>query len=120
MSRHNSRVFLLMCTSAIGALPLGIFITYSESEESIMQGLMLLATLFPDSSFYGQKYPSVVITDDCTALRNSLKKLFHKSLLFLCIFHVLQNVMRYLWLGKIILDLKITKLSTDYFKNVFI
>lgn len=100
MDRHNSRIFLVMCESPVGALPLGIFITYSESEENITQGLKLLVTLFPESSFYGQKYASVVLTDDCTALRNSIRTTFPASRLFLCMFHVLQNVMRYLWLGK--------------------
>lgn len=86
MDRHYSRIFLVMCESPVGALPLGIFITYSESEENITQGLKLLVTLFPESSFYGQKYASVVLTDDGTALRNSIRTTFPASRLFLCIF----------------------------------
>ena len=98
MDRHNSRVFIMMSGSPIGALPLGLFVTYSESEECITQGLLM--SIFPENAFFGQNYPSVIITDDSTALRNSLRNVFPMSKLLLCIFHVLQNVMRFMWLGK--------------------
>jgi hypothetical protein len=35
MDRHNSRVFLLLAPSAAGALPLGIIVTFSETEKNI-------------------------------------------------------------------------------------
>ncbi|CAH0552534.1 unnamed protein product [Brassicogethes aeneus] len=97
MDRHNTRVFLFLCPSVAGALPLGILMTYSESEQVITAGIELLKGLLDKQSFYGQNYPQVIITDDCDAERNSLKFCFKHSSVILCKFHVLQSVMRYLW-----------------------
>jgi len=88
MDRHNSRVFLLLSTSAAGALPLGIIITYSESEKNISQGLELFKKLIKVENFS----PKIIITDDSTAERNSLRKSFPDSNLLLCKFHVLQAI----------------------------
>lgn len=100
MDRHNTRVFLFLCPSCVGALPLGILFLYSESEASITSGISLLKSILPKQSFYGLGFPKVIITDDCEAERNSLQKSFSCSKLLLCKFHVLQAVMRYLWDSK--------------------
>lgn len=100
MDRHNSRVFILFCASTAGALPLGVFITFSESECMILQGLQLLKSILPKESFNGRQQPNIVITDDCAAERNSLRIAFPKSKLLLCQFHVLQAFMRYVWCAK--------------------
>lgn len=100
MDRHNSRVFLVLCASVAGALPLGIFLTYSETEAVITQGLHLLNSILPSNSFYNQTFPRVVITDDSTSERNSLKTVYPRSHLLLCQFHVLQAFMRYVWCSK--------------------
>lgn len=96
MDRHNSRVFLLLVPSAIGALPLGVMMTFSENESTITKGLNLFMELIGDQTYC----PNIIITDDCTAERNSLRKVFPAAHLLLCKFHVLQSIWRYLWDGK--------------------
>lgn len=42
MDRHNTRVFLILVPSAIGALPLGVMMTFSETENAITKGLNMV------------------------------------------------------------------------------
>lgn len=100
MDRHNTRVFLLLCPSCVGALPLGIVLLYSESQESITNGLNLLKTILPKKSFYNSGYPNIIITDNSTPEINALKNVFPSAKLLLCKFHVLQAVMRFMWDSK--------------------
>ena len=44
------------------------------------------------SAFFGKGAPGVIMTDNCDALTNALKKTWPSSQLFLCIFHILQQV----------------------------
>ncbi|XP_050501390.1 uncharacterized protein LOC126885128 [Diabrotica virgifera virgifera] len=100
MDRHNSRVFLMLCPTVAGGLPVGIIMTYSECENVITKGINLFKTILNTDSFYGNSFPSIIMTDDSAAERAALKTSFPNSTLLLCKFHVLQAIMRYLWDNK--------------------
>ncbi|KAI5712821.1 hypothetical protein M8J75_011439 [Diaphorina citri] len=97
MDRHNTRVFVINTSSAAGALPIGIFLTFSECEEAITKALHTFMDLV--NADYKCE-PKCIITDDCAALRNSLRSVFPNSTVLLCKFHVLQSVWRYVCDGK--------------------
>ena len=99
--RHNSRIFILLTHSSAGGLPLGVFLTYSESKSAITTGIELLKSILPDSSFFGREAlgPQVVITDDCLALRQAIHTVYRQTRLIPCIFHILQAMWHWLWDG---------------------
>jgi hypothetical protein len=82
--------------SVCGTLPLGIFITSDEKEQTLKDALELLKSCFSDLAFYGADGPRVFMTDNCSELREALKEAWPNSVLLLCIFHVLQQVWRWL------------------------
>jgi hypothetical protein len=94
----NCRVFTFLTASVAGALPLGILIVSSESEEVLSYGLNVWKSLMPPRAFYGggaEKGPKIAVTDDCQSERNSLRTAFPGIILLLCLFHVLQAFWRY-------------------------
>ena len=99
VDRFNCRIFILLTHSCAGGLPLGCFITRSESEDVITAGLLLLKSILPPYAFFhrGDDGPQVFLTDDCTAERQALRACYPASSLILCIFHLLQAMWRYLW-----------------------
>ncbi|KAK3911088.1 Methanogen homoaconitase large subunit [Frankliniella fusca] len=100
MDRQNHRVFLVLCPSIAGGLPLGVIITSSEAEEVLKKGFSLLNSLVPDSKAFGGRGlrgPKIIFTDDSDAERNALQFTFSEAVLLLCIFHVLQAFWRYVW-----------------------
>jgi hypothetical protein len=105
-SKNECRVFLLMtcCTEMTGGgLPLGVVITTSEQERAVGDGFELLKTLLPDGAFHGRTAdagPATFFTDDCSALRSSLSRIFLQSSVLLNQFHVLWDVWRWLWAPK--------------------
>ncbi|KAJ8048401.1 hypothetical protein HOLleu_00698 [Holothuria leucospilota] len=82
---------LQFCFSPAGALPVGVVVTSSESEPTLTAAFRLMKTLLPDGAFFGEgrKEPHVIMTDDCSSLRNALHVVIPKSSL-LCVFHLLQ------------------------------
>ena len=94
LDKDNHRLFILMTHSAAGGLPLGCFITSSESLGAIKYGLELLKSLIK-VPFYGVGYPQVFMTDDSKAERGAIAAVFPQSELMLCTFHVLQAVWRW-------------------------
>ena len=68
-----------------------------EKELTLIKALKMLHDIFPERAFYGNAGPSVIMTDNCDELRNALKKRFPNSCLLLCIFHMLQQVWRWLY-----------------------
>ena len=92
MEEYNLRVFVIVTHSVCGALPLGIFITSDEKEQTLKDALELIKSCFGDSAFYGGNGPRVFMTDNCSELREALKEVWPNSVLLLCIFHVLQQV----------------------------
>ncbi|KAJ8018274.1 hypothetical protein HOLleu_43823 [Holothuria leucospilota] len=96
MDKQNCRVFLFLTHSPAGALPVGVVVTSSESESTLTAAFRLMKTLLPDGAFFGEG-PHVIMTDDCSSLRNALHVVFPKSSLLLCVFHLLQAMWRWLW-----------------------
>ncbi|GLH13503.1 Uncharacterized protein GBIM_18053 [Gryllus bimaculatus] len=94
--RHRNRVFTLLAPSVAGALPVGIVILFSESENSFTKGLTLFKEILPTSAFFGNMEPGVIMTDDSTCERNSLRNAFPGAKLLLCKFHILQAFWRHL------------------------
>ncbi|XP_043229530.1 uncharacterized protein LOC122385369 [Amphibalanus amphitrite] len=98
MDRSDSRLFLLLTHSPVGALPVGAIVTSSESTSVLTAGLQLLLTLMDEQSFGGRgaRGPVVAMTDDCAALRAALRNVFPECRLLLCSFHILQAAWRWL------------------------
>jgi len=74
-------------------------ITSDEQENAIKQGLEMIKDVVPENAFYGcgsDQGPAVVMTDDCTAERNALQKVWPHTWLLLCTFHFLQS--KWTWL----------------------
>ncbi|XP_059210130.1 uncharacterized protein si:dkey-75a21.2 [Centropristis striata] len=96
--KQTHRLFLLLAPSSAGGLPLGVFITTSESQATISAALELLQTVFPQDRFFGYPDgPLVVMSDDCPALRQALQGAFPEATLVLSVFHLLQAMWRWLW-----------------------
>lgn len=96
--RLNHHLFLLLTHSSAGGLPLGVFITTSETQATISAAMQLLQAVFPPDRFFGHpEGPLVVMTNDCTALKQALHEAFPKATLLLCVFHLLQAMWRWLW-----------------------
>lgn len=97
--RHNTRIFVLLTHSTAGGLPLGIIMTTSESQSTIVAGLNLLKTILPDEGFAGREShgPRIFITDDCLSLRQALHSVYPEASLLLCVFHLMQAMWRWLW-----------------------
>lgn len=91
MDRQNCRVFLLLTHSPAGALPLGVLITSSESESTLVSAFKLLHSILPQRAFFDAiNGPAIIMTDDCIALRLALHEVYPNAVLLLCIFHLLQ------------------------------
>ncbi|XP_072050227.1 uncharacterized protein [Amphiura filiformis] len=99
MDRHNCKVFLLLTHSCVGGLPIGVLITTSETQTTIVAALKLYKSILPPGCFGGRGTigPQVFITDDCLAERRALNDAFPQATLLLCVFHVLQATWRWLW-----------------------
>jgi hypothetical protein len=72
----NTSITLLYTSCAVGALPLGLFITSDELEITLEKALNLLKTILPQNAFFGrgpQVGPKIFITDDSSAERNALE-----------------------------------------------
>ncbi|KAJ1528133.1 hypothetical protein ONE63_008047 [Megalurothrips usitatus] len=109
MDRHNSRIFTFLAPSVAGALPLGMIITSSESEDVLSEGMRLLKSILPPDAFYGRgpdRGPEVIMTDDSKSERNSLENSWPVRVLLLCLFHVLQAFWTYIWDSKHKVDAK--------------
>ena len=95
---YNLRVFFVMTHSVLGALPLGILITSDEQVETLIKGFKQLRQCFDDKSFFGRGGnvgPSFAVTDNCSELQDALSQVWPNMDVFLCLFHILQQVWRY-------------------------
>ncbi|KAK3916869.1 Hemoglobin subunit beta [Frankliniella fusca] len=103
MDRDNSRIFTVLAPSVAGALPLGMIITSSESEDVLTEGMKMLQSIMPSDAFFGRgptRGPLVMMTDDSKTERNTLTKCFPGIVLLLCFFHILQAFWTYVWDSK--------------------
>ncbi|KAF0295930.1 hypothetical protein FJT64_006641 [Amphibalanus amphitrite] len=55
----------------------------------------LLKKALGEKAFYGRQHPECFMTDNCDAERGALRKVWPESAQYLCIFHVLQQVWRW-------------------------
>lgn len=85
-----------MTDTNIDGLPLGMFVTSGESEQIITKGLLLLKYILPENKFGGKAGPEIFMSDDCEAQQNNLHQVYLNSKIWLCSFHVLQSVWRWL------------------------
>ena len=102
VDRHNCRVFLLMTHCAAGGVPVGCFLTTSETQTTIEAAFRIYKELLSPDSFNGRgvRGPCVIMTDDCDAERNAIRTAFPDTMALLCTFHVLQAMWRWLWDAK--------------------
>jgi len=97
MEEYNLRVFIMVTHSICGALPLGIIVTSDETTDTLTDAFQLFKSSSSAFSFYGSSAgPEVFMTDNCMELREALKKVWPSSTPVLCIFHILQQVWRWL------------------------
>ena len=77
---------------------IGIIITSDEREETLRKVFALLKSILPDDSFYNSSLgPSVIMTDNCDELHQSLSYNWPDATLLLCTSHILQQVWRWLY-----------------------
>ena len=99
MEELNLRVFLVCTHSVAGALPLGILIVSDERTATFVEGFTLLKNCMDENAFFGHRSlgSMVIMTDNCSELRDALKIVWPVSQLLLCIFHLMQQVWRWLY-----------------------
>ncbi|XP_076051614.1 uncharacterized protein LOC143031532 isoform X2 [Oratosquilla oratoria] len=94
--QQNTAVTQLLCAGPAGAAPLGIIFTSSQDERSYTRGFHLLKKVLGESAFYGQGHPDCFITDDSEPEKKAVREVWPDSALYLCIFHILQQMWRWL------------------------
>lgn len=114
---HSVTFILTPC--AVGAVPLAVLITKGQSEEEYTAAFLLLKNNLK-CSFGGQQYPKVIITDDSYAERNALKFVWPQSKLFLCKFHVLQSMWRWVLEKKHNIEANDRRILYTNFRNILI
>jgi len=76
----------------------GILITSDEKEDTLVKGLEMLQSIFPEDAFYKREFgPQVIMSDNCDELRSAQNTVWPHSYLLLCVFHILQQVWRWLF-----------------------
>ena len=98
MDEFKLRVFLIVTHCVVGALPLGILITSDEETETLITALVYFKTVLPVHTFFSRgpiKGPKMFTTDNCSELHDALK-FWPDATNVLCIFHILQQVWRWL------------------------
>ncbi|XP_067936754.1 uncharacterized protein [Watersipora subatra] len=101
MDGHLTRLFLLLTHCPGGGVPLGAFLTTSESEEAVTIGLAQLKQLAGETGFNcrGIKGPMVFMVDDARAEHAAIMSTYPDATILLCSFHVQQAVWRWIWKG---------------------
>ena len=121
LDRTDSKLFHLVCPTAVGALPLAEIITTREDGPTVLFALELLKSILPAGAFYGRGRnagPKVFMTDDSDAERNSLQSAWPQSVLLLCTFHVLQAQWSWIWEAKHSIDHEDKTVLIQLFRNV--
>ena len=90
-----------MCTHhPAGALPLGVWITFGQSQNVMRQCLEKVQNVLPPHAFGGRgpkTGPHIFMTDDDSGQREALLDTWKEVILLLCTFHFLQAVWRWLF-----------------------
>ena len=100
----NNPLFVISTSSAAGGLPLGVVVTSGESASTIHKGMSMLQKLFPPFAFFNEGSPKNII-DDLSAEMDGLHQTWPKSGIFLCIFHFLQSMWRWILCKKNEIDM---------------
>ena len=93
LDRSDTKLFNIICPSAIGGLPVGKLIVTREDEKTITHALKMYQNMLPQDAFYGRGPllgPSLGLTDDSEPERKSLRRVWPNMTVLLCHFHVLQ------------------------------
>ena len=117
LDRFNNPVYFMCTHHPAGALPLGVWITSSQSQQVTEQCLEKLKHVLPAHAFGGRgpkKGPQIFMTDDDSGARGALHSVWKLSILILCIFHFLQAVWRWLLNS----DNKIDKGDRQHFQSL--
>ena len=97
MDRTSGHLFNLVIPGPTGALSIGMFVTFSEKQAVIEQGLKLLRNIWIENNIIDKNFsPEVFMSDDCTAQINAIKNIFENSTVLLCQFHVLNAMWKWL------------------------
>lgn len=91
----NNSITIISAACPAGGIPLGVLISENQKTETFVAGFNALRRSI-QNSYCKQGYPDVIITDNCTAEINAINEVWPESQHFLCIFHVLQYVWRWL------------------------
>ena len=77
---------------------IGIITTSVKREETLTKTFALLKSIIPDDFFYNSSSkPSVIMTDNCDELLQSLSFNWPDAALLLCTLHILQQAWRWLY-----------------------
>lgn len=95
MNKENHRIYVLMTYSPAGGMPLGSFITPSDTQESIEGGLQLLLSLV-DKPFNGNLAPALFVLEETIPERAAIYSVFRQHGVMLCPLSVLQTVWHWL------------------------
>lgn len=119
MDHDGSRVFVLLTHADCGGLPLGVIITSSESAEIIKTGLQCFKTMMGEKIFFkSTSGPTVFVTDDSLSEHMAINETWPHSKIFLCIFHVLQSVWRWLVKTKNSVPESKQKVYYEHFRDI--
>lgn len=94
---QSATVTFVMAGTCVGALPIGLIIAGEKTELAYGKGFSLLRDLTADIESVSKWEPSIAMTDNDSAIRNGLKQAFPHVRSLLCLFHILQQVWRYLF-----------------------
>ncbi|XP_066968606.1 uncharacterized protein [Macrobrachium rosenbergii] len=91
----NTSGTVLLCSGPAGAAPLGVLFMSSQIEEAYEAGFDMLKNVLGEHGFFGKGFPDSFITDNIDPERKALRKVWPNAQLFLCIFHILQQLWRW-------------------------
>lgn len=92
----NTAVIPFLCAGPAGAVPLAVVFTSSQDEATLTEGFGMVKEVLGSGAFYEKGEPQSFMTDNCDAERKALAVTWPTSQLSLCIFHILQQVWRWL------------------------
>ena len=91
----------MICTlSVAGGLPLAIFLTSDEREETLKNALCLVKECPPDWAIYNRGKdigPELIITDHNEEEKSAINHMWPTCTLLLCLFHLLPAVWKWLF-----------------------
>lgn len=96
---ENHSITFMLCPCSAGAVPLAVIITKGQTQEAYQKGFELVKIALK-KTFNGKGNPAIFMTDDSEAEIKALSQVWPLSKNFLCVFHVLQSIWRWLWNSK--------------------